>query len=187
MKFNRLLLIFVLVLFSCGSDDDAGSSNNDNVDQSECSKTPTDQVAQGNFKGRAFTSPGGSYYELPGPTGNIFQGAIFTANKIDDSGCVFPDFEGSVTGKILFSLDKLEPQTISFSAAGDNGESVLNFNSTPTGSDVDVDIELACGLLEIKSVDTDKGELTGSIIATGVNGSKIDGNFTLAFCDRNSF
>ena len=182
MKFNRLFLIFSLVLFSCGSDDSDSDTNGGGGD---CPKTPTDQVAQGNFRGTAFTSPGGSYFERTGPTGNVYQCTIFVSEKTGGS-CIFPDFkEGNKT--ILFSIDELEPQTITVSNSLENNNSTLNFNSISTGTDIETIAELSCGVIDIKTVDTDKGEISGSVIATGVDGSKIDGNFTLTFCDKEVF
>ena len=182
MKLNRLFLILSLVLFSCGSDDSDSDTNGGGDD---CPKTPTDQVAQGNFKGTAFTSPGGSYFKSAGGTNTGYTGVIFIAEKTGGS-CVFPEFEDG-DGRILFSIESLEAQTITLSASGGDNTSTLNFNSTINDPDPITDAELSCGIIEIKTVDTDKGEISGSVIATGVNGSKIDGNFTLTFCDASAF
>ncbi len=177
-NFRKVLVILVtvfLVNISCSSDD-GGDGNS----SSSCSTTITDQTAQGNFRGISFTSPGGSYREQNFDGEISYFCRIYVEDSLDVNDCVFPDFEGT-QDTILFGLSSLEAQNISLSDDLSQGVDniTLNFNRI---DDTGTESELACGTLVIDGLNA-VSQLTGSIVATGVNGSTINGNFVLDFCE----
>lgn len=131
-----------------------------------------DQTAQGNFKGTDFTVQGGTYRSQFG----AFFCRIYVS-ELTGGDCSFPEFGGN-EGVIIFNLDSLDPQTITFSDVSGEGES-LNFNSIVQGT---TEIELAtCGRMEILS--STATTVSGRLIAEGQDGSTINGNFTLTVCE----
>lgn len=177
-NFRKVLVILVttfIVNTSCSSDDGDGGDSSSN-----CSTTITDQTAQGNFRGISFTSPGGSYREQNFDGEISYFCRINVKDPIDVNDCVFPDFEGT-QDTILFGLSSLEAQNISLSDDLSQGVDniTLNFNRIDNNG---TEAELACGSLVIDGLNA-AGQLTGSIVARGVEGSSINGNFVLDLCE----
>lgn len=171
MKTLKTILITIILagvlLQSCNSSDDSSGSN--------C-PTLIDQPAQGSFRGTSFVSPD-AYYRVStfGQT-TMITARIYVREAIDGD-CLFPFF-GEPEDVILFGLPSLEVQTISLQETGDN---TLNFNRIVDGV---TEVELAvCGTIEITSYNETTGELQGTITAKGQEGSTVNGNFTLQFCD----
>jgi hypothetical protein len=168
--FTVLIITGSLFMQSCGSDDDSSNGGSDNC------LTLTDQPVQGNFRGTSFVSPAGFYkvYNNGGTT--TYRGEIYVKENLE-SDCFFPTFEGS-QDIILFPLPSLDVQTITLSETGDN---TLNFNRIV---DVETQIELAtCGTVSITNYNEVTGELQGTVVAIGQEGSTVNGNFTLLLCE----
>ena len=171
---NQLKLIVILsgillLVASCNksNDDDGGGTSN-------CTAVAT-QAAQGNFKGTAFTSPGGTYIENPG-TATGYRCTIYVKSP-NNTDCVFPTFDGT-QDTILFSINSLENQTITLSDT--SGSNTLSFNRIDGTT---TDIELAeCGEIKITSFNATSEILQGTIIAKGQDGSEINGSFQLSLC-----
>lgn len=191
MKLNFLnaaatIFTSLLLITSCSSDDDSSNSGVTDAGSgstNECPSTPTDQVAQGNFSGTDFTSSGGTYLDRSFGEQTDFFCRIYVKSPISIDDCSFPEFDGT-QDSILFSIASLEAQTINVSeefTIGDNGElpPTLSFNRIGTEF---TEAELSCGTIIIDGLN-DVDQLTGSVIATGVDGSSIDGNFVLDFCN----
>lgn len=175
MKFAPYILFTFLVtvsLVACKSDD---GGNGGGGEAANCEVADA-QTAQGNFRGADFVSQGGTYIEAPG-NGNGFSCAIYVKNPTN-TDCVFPLFAGT-QDIILFSIDALEPQTLTLSEFG--GATFLNFNRVVDNTS---EIELAtCGVLEITSYDEAAGELRGTVIAIGQENSVVNGSFVLSLCE----
>ena len=158
-----------LMLQSCGSDDDSGGGSDDCPNLS-------DQPVQGSFRGTDFVSPDAFYKALTFGGTTTYRADIYTKQRTDGD-CAFPLFEGS-QDNILFSIPSLEAQTITLS---DTGSNTLNFNRIANGV---TEIELAvCGTIEITTYNATTGELQGTVVARGQEGSVVNGNFTLQLCD----
>lgn len=174
MKITRYILfafIVTLALVACKSDDGGGGGG-----ETENCTVADSQTAQGNFRGADFVSPGGTYIEAPG-NGNGFNCAIYVKSPTNED-CVFPLFAGT-QDIILFSIDALEPQTLTISEFG--GATILNFNRIVDNT---TEVELGtCGVLEITSYDEVAGELSGTIVAIGQGNSTINGSFVLSLCE----
>ena len=167
--FAALVITGALLVQLCGSDDDS-SGGGDN-----CTNA-TNQAVQGNFRGTSFVSPDAFYKELTFGGNTTYRVDIYTKERTDGD-CVFPLFDGS-QDTILFSIPSLEVQTVTLSETGSN---TLNFNRVADGV---TEIELAvCGTIEITNYNEATGEIEGTVIARGQEGSLVDGNFTLQLCD----
>lgn len=181
LKVFGVIATTLILITSCSSDDgDGGDSSSD------CSTTITDQVAQGNFRGISFTSPGGTYRDISFDGEEDYICKIFVTAPIDNTSCVFPDFGTTTTDTLLFGLSSLEAQTFNVESDfdfGDNQPPTLNFNRI---DDNQTTVELSCGVIIIDGLNA-SGQLTGSIVAIGVEGSSINGNFVLDLCDTSSF
>lgn len=181
----------LLLMTSCSSDDSESSNNNSTdsgiIEESSttCETTPTDQIAQGIFKEDSFTASGGAYREQNfGDKVNYFC-TIYVKSPIDLEACIFPEFEGT-DDTIIFSLSSLEAQTIELSNDLTQGFDTVTLNFNRIDLEGETKTELGCGTLIIDGINEDN-QLTGSVIANGDNGSTIDGNFVLDFCDSSSF
>jgi hypothetical protein len=174
MKKIKIVLVALVLTVgfafqSCSSSDDSSSGGGD------CPNLAS-QVAEGNFRGTAFTSPGGVYKDISFGGDPLWRIDLYVKDRTGGS-CFFPEFEGT-QDIILFAISSLEPQTITFSAIGQN---TLNFNRI-VGNVTEVELA-TCGSVEITSYNADTGELQGNIVARGQNGSVVNGNFTLALCE----
>jgi len=154
---------------SCSSSDDSSSGGGD------CPNLAS-QVAEGNFRGTAFTSPGGVYKDFSFDGDPLWRIDLYVKDRTGGS-CLFPEFEGT-QDVILFSIPSLEPQTITFSETGEN---TLNFNRI-VGNVTEVELAV-CGTLNITSYNSNTGELQGNIVARGQDGSVVNGNFALDLCN----
>ena len=162
------IIIGSLIVQSCDSDDDSPSGGDNCPDL-------VNQTAQGNFRGTDFVSQGGFYKDFSFGGEASFRIDLYVKERTGGD-CFFPVFDGT-QDIILFSIPSLEPQTINFSEIGDN---TLNFNRIVNGV---TEIELAtCGTVEITNYDTLTGELEGNLFARGQDGSVVNGNFTVEFC-----
>lgn len=162
----------ILMLHSCSSDDDSSADGNED----SCGEV-TNQPVQGNFRGESFVSPDAFYKEFNFGGMTTYRVDIYTKERIDGD-CVFPFFEGA-QDNILFSIPTLDVQTITLSESGEN---TLNFNRIVNGV---TQIELAeCGEINITNYNATTGEIQGTVYAKGQEGSVVDGNFTLQFCDN---
>ncbi|NQX84760.1 MAG: hypothetical protein HRT67_02360 [Flavobacteriaceae bacterium] len=184
MKTVKILLasmILITSLASCSSNDDNDNTSN------ECEEF-IDQDAKGTVKGFDYTNQGGTYILL---SSGKYQCAIRTKQATGGS-CAFPEFDPFsntlLEVKIVFNLDELVTQTITFSDVADedgNLTNTLNFNAIhydTTENSTYTDLELAtCGTLEITEVSST--EISGKIVAEGQQGSTINGNFTLELCE----
>lgn len=171
-KIKAILIAFTIIgglmMQSCSSSDDSSSGGN-------CPSL-SDQLAQGNFRGIEYTSPGGVYKDFSFGGDPLWRIDLYVKNRTGGS-CLFPEFDGT-QDVILFSIPSLEPQTINFSESGEN---TLNFNRIEGNVTT---VELAtCGRVVITSYDSNTGELQGNIVARGQEGSIVNGNFTLQLCD----
>lgn len=177
MRKLGILIFMSLFIFAC-------SSNDEDVQEAKCGGFK-DQVAQGTVLGYDFTVQGGTYSELR----DSYTCRIWV-QKPTGGSCFFPTFDPineelrQVT--ILFGLDELKKQTITFSDTAEVGVTLntLNFNANKLIDNTNVtDAELAtCGTVEITEVDLDTNVIKGRIVAYGQNGSTINGNFTLDYC-----
>ncbi len=177
----KAILAFVLFLgiTSCSSSDDDSSGGGNG-----CSKTITNQIAQGSFMGTTFTSQGGVYRDQSFGDETRFFCTINVKSPTGGS-CFFPEFEGD-DDTILFSIDSLDAQTFDvtdeFSTDGSIPKT-LSFNriTSENGESLTIN-ELSCGRIVIDGLN-DSDQLTGSVVATGLEGSLINGNFVLDLCE----
>lgn len=168
-------LVAVIGLLSCSSDDDKGSEGNNG----ECPKSIANQVARGNFKGTNFEVTGGIYIDQSFDGTARFFCSIHV-KEVTGGNCSFPTFEGS-NDTVLFTLTSLEAQTFDVNdEISTDGviRPTLNFNRT---KGIETEAELSCGRIIINGLN-DNDQLTGSVVATGVEGSTINGNFVLDLC-----
>ncbi|WP_010523063.1 hypothetical protein [Aquimarina agarivorans] len=163
---------------SCGSDDsdDNGGGN------ANCNAPALiDQVAQGNFRGAAFTVQGGTYRSQQVNSTDKYFCRIHIKEQTGGS-CAFPEFEGT-NDAIIFSLPTLEIQTITYTdldvTNSDALASQLSFNRIAE----ETSVELSCGTLNITELDSETNQLKGNVTAEGVEGSIINGNFVLDLCE----
>lgn len=178
------LIIAVLTIFSLTScmeyDDDGlpdigdGDTENPDVDCAEI----IDQLAQGNFKGTDFTYTGGSYASQDSTNTNyichIHINTSLTGNCLPEYG------ENQDIDEIIFSLDSLAAQTMTFQ---ESGGSTLNFNRFVVSDSTTLTELAVCGTMYIDSIGTTDNKVYGRVTATGQEGSTINGNFQLDFCE----
>ena len=194
-KIGTLLLVGFLTITSCGADDENSNvgmesilSNNERL-LIDCPKSASDQVVQGNFKGIPFVSPGGSYRDQSFGGEEAYSCRIYIKSPLGTGDCAFPKFEG-YGDTILFSLNSLEPQTFEisdqFNSESQAYNNTLKFNRISEDDGTTI-VELSCGVITITEYDALTGELFGTVVAKGMEGSTIDGNFVLDFCDKSIF
>jgi len=177
--FSYLIALLMFGFLSCSDEDD--STTDEGSDETTTCLEYLNQEAQGEFQGESFTAQGGTYSEFFGE----YRCKIYV-NELIGGDCSFPEFGGN-EAVIIFSLEALELQSITFTDTAEIGETVntLNFNSIVLEDNVSVTVvELAtCGALEITDVDLENNTVSGTIVAKGQEGSFINGNFTLDFCE----
>ncbi len=174
-KVKGILASFILItsVLSCSSNDDEANLSNNCGDFKE-------QTAQGNFRGKSFTVKGGTYKKVF----DDYSFTLFIYEETSGDPCFVPQFnEGQDV--INISLSSAEPQTITISNTGQSDTNMLSFIRTkqiPNGVSVDAETS-NCGTFEIVSIDSTTKVLTGRVVAKGVEGSEINGNFTLQLCE----
>ncbi|WP_440879549.1 hypothetical protein [Tenacibaculum sp. C7A-26P2] len=174
-KVKGILASFILItiVLSCSSNDDEANLSNNCGDFKE-------QTAQGNFRGKSFTVKGGTYKKVF----DDYSFTLFIYEETSGDPCFVPQFnEGQDV--INITLSSAEPQSITISNTGQSGTDMLSFiRTTQDSNGASIDSELSeCGTIEIISVDSTTKALKGRVVAKGVQGSEINGNFTLQLCE----